>query len=169
MTGKHALLAITLLLLASVHLQAQGPQQIVNIQLHPDTPARTIQVAPPLTRVCRNTPGCPTEYKFHWTGPTGDETERIWVKYEDGLYWADGTATKVAATECFAFPGGDNPFELEHQVDSVLVFREGNEGCPDKVAFFYEISCKGGAGGNCGGVKPLDPGTMVDNGRRGGP
>ena len=35
-----------------------------------------------------------------------------------------------------------------------------------KVAFFFDISCQNDSGDYCGGVETLDPGTMVDNGKR---
>lgn len=181
MTAKKALLAIALLLLISPPLAAQAeeappeppppPPRPVNIQLNPGQP-REIAVKPNVTGVCRRTfwvrLDCPSELNFRWTGPPGAAGERIQVLYQDGLYWDQGVPKKVAASECFYFPGGANPFELMHgpQNGKNLVFRGDNDKCPSKVAFFYDISCVGGEGGNCGGVETLDPGTMGDNGRR---
>lgn len=167
MTGKRLLSGIALLLLSACHLAAQP--SIVNIRLQPGDP-RTIEVTPNSTVVCRNTPNCPTELNFRWVGSKGsDDTERIWVEYKDGLYWSESGEPAVnPATECFSFPENMNPFSLQHGPANGrnLVFRTDNMACADKVAFFFEISCQNEAKDHCGGVKTLDPGTMVDNGRR---
>jgi hypothetical protein len=176
MVGRRYLLAIVMLLLASPTLSAQP--SIVNIQLRTaetDAP-RTIEVTPNATGVCRNTPGCPTELEFRWVGAAGDETERIWIEYQPGLFWnEDGKPAVVYPAECFSFPDGENPFALQNGPSNgrSLVFRQDSESCPDKAAFFYAISCKNESGeeraetaGDCGGIEALDPATMVDNGRR---
>ncbi len=166
MTGRRFLLATVLSLIACSSLMAQP--SIVNIQLQPGDP-RSITVTPNATVVCRNTPNCPTELSFRWVGPQGsDPTERLSVLYKGGLYWEGDEPSQIPAKDCFAFPEDKNPFELMHGPANArtLVFLEKAESCKDKVAFFFEISCQNEAGDNCGGVVTLDPGTMVDNGRR---
>ncbi len=163
MTGKKILLGFALVLLAAPQLAAQPP--FVNIQIKPGNP-RTFEVTPRSVSVCRNTPGCRTDVEYRWTsGGTGDE--KVWVKYQKGLYWDGDTPTAVETEKCFHFPEGSNPFELERSPTSgkSVVFREDNDACPDKVVFFYEISCMVGEK-PCEGIEPLDPATMVDNGRR---
>ena len=167
MATKRCLMLIALLAAASSAALAQPA--IVNIQLRPGEP-RTIEVTPNASAVCRNTANCPTEINLRWLGPPPkDATERISVEYKAGLYFAeDGTPAQIEPKECFSFPGDANPFDLEHGAANGrnLVFRSDAEACPDKVAFFFDISCQNKAGDNCGGVKTLDPATMIDNGRR---
>lgn len=171
MVGKRSLLLFVLFVVTSSALAAQPA--IVNIQLRDAVETgkpRTIEVTPRASVVCRNTPNCSTEIDFRWVGSEGsDPTERIVVAYKDGLYWnKSGEASQVAASECFSFPGNQNPFELQHGAANGrnLVFKQDAAGCPDKVMFYFDISCRNEAGNACGGVVPLDPGTMVDNGRR---
>lgn len=179
MMGKRLLLGIALLLLAAppllaqtetVDTQAEGvdlPAQVVTIRMTGSP--RAISIAPSITSVCRGSKACFTQLDFKWLGPTGsDPSERIVVEYQDGLYWSAGAPAVNAAGECFSFPEGANPFVLEHGPENgqTLTFRQDNEACEDKVAFFFEIRCQNAANDNCGGVEPLDPGTMVDNGRR---
>lgn len=165
MHGKRCLLTITLLLVASSTLMAQPG--IVNIQLQPGTP-RTIEVTPRVDAVCRKTPNCPTKIDFRWIGAAGsDPSERILVEYKYGLFFGeDGTPSQTAPETCFTFPGDANPFELQHGPanERTLLFKEDAEGCPDKVVFFFDISCQNEAKDNCGGIATLDPATMVDNG-----
>lgn len=167
MTARRTLTTIAALLLAAGPLLAQPA--IVNIQLQPGTP-RTIEVTPNATAVCRNNPNCPTELNFRWIGAAGDDTsERLSVFYKDGLYWKDdGSAGVVPASDCFSFPAGQNPFTLEPGAANGrnVVFKADAEACPDKVAFFFDISCQNAKKDACGGIETLDPGTMVDNGRR---
>jgi hypothetical protein len=166
MTGKRFLLAAMLSLIVCPSLMAQP--EIVNIQLQPGTP-RTITVTPNATVVCRNNPSCPTELSFRWIGPEGaDTTERLSVFYKNGLYWEGDVPSQIPPQDCFEFPGDENPFVLMHGPANArhLVFKQAATECKDKVAFFFEISCQNAAGNNCGGIVTLDPGTMVDNGRR---
>ena len=171
MVGKRSLLLFVLFVVTAATLAAQPT--IVNIQLKEPREAggpRTIEVTPRASVVCRNTPNCSTEIGFRWVGSAGsDTTERIVVAYKDGLFWnADGEASQVAASECFQFPEDQNPFELRHGAanERNLVFKQDAAACPDKVTFYFDISCRNEAGDACGGIAPLDPGTMVDNGRR---
>lgn len=167
MTTRRTLLAIAALLIAAPPLLAQP--SIVNVQLRPGTP-RTIEVTPNATAVCRNNPNCPTELNFRWIGDAGtDDSERLSVFYKDGLFWDDkGNAAVVPAGDCFSFPDEQNPFTLAPGPANGrnVVFKADAEGCPDKVAFFFEISCQNARQDRCGGIETLDPGTMVDNGRR---
>lgn len=150
------------------------PPRPVNIQLlaGQGTDPREITVAPNASAVCRRTLwerlNCPLELNFRWTGPPGNPGEKIQVFYYDGVYLDQGAAKKVAASECFVFPGNQNPFTLEHGPANGrnIVFRQNHAGCPSKVAFFYDISCVGGDKNTCGGVETLDPATIADNGRR---
>lgn len=167
MATKRFLMLIALL--AAVSSAALAQPAIVNIELKPGEP-RTIEVTPNASAVCRNTPNCPEEINFRWVGvPPGDATERIEIEYKAGLFFAkDGTPSQIDPKECFSFPGDANPFRLEVGANNGrnLIFRPDAEACPDKVVFFFDISCQNEAGDNCGGVKTLDPATMVDNGRR---
>ena len=167
MSAKRQL--ILFVLLAATSSAALAQPAIVNIMLRPGEP-RSIELTPNASAVCRNTHNCPTELNFRWTGTKPkDASERLSVEYKAGLFFsADGTPSHVAPQECFSFPGDANPFELEHGAANGrnLVFKTDAEACPDKVAFFFDISCQNAAGDNCGGVETLDPATMVDNGRR---
>lgn len=188
MIGKRLVLGIVLLLLAAPQLLAQQPETVdtqaegvggrpqdVNIRM--TGAPRAISIAPSMTSVCRGSQACVTRLDFKWVGPRdpdADPSERIVVEYQDGLYWKKGalgdepTPAVNSAEECFSFPGGANPFVLEHGPDNgqSLTFRQDNKACRDKVAFFFEIRCQNAENKNCGGVEPLDPGTMVDNGKR---
>lgn len=164
MLAKRLLLATSLSLIVCSSLMAQPA--IVNIQLQPGEP-RTITLTPNATAVCRSTPGCPTEISFRWIGPqSSDATERLRVEYKNGLYWEGDEPSQIPPEACFAFPEDKNPFELMYGPANArtLVFKETDEACKDKVAFFFDISCQNAAGDNCGGIRTLDPGTMVDNG-----
>lgn len=177
MTVNRLLFTFVLLTLVSSTLMAQP---IVNIRLdpdpqNPDTP-RKIVVTPNASAVCHAPPeaapdtpeqSCPSKLTFNWVGQPGKPTEKIRVDYKDGLFWAeDGTPATVAPDRCFDFPEGKSSFEIEDGGRYVLSLKPGSTDCPQKVAFFFDISCQGGEGGNCGGVETLDPGTMVDNGNR---
>lgn len=166
MIRRQLVLCSTLSILAFTQLLAQPA--VVNIQLRPKPEGpRVIEVVPNATAVCRNTPNCPTRLDFRWVGAAGsDPSERIVVEYKSGLFFNDaGEPARIAPAECFTFPGGANPFELEHGANREVVFRDDNPSCPDKAAFFYDISCRNQAADGCGGVETLDPGTMVDNGK----
>jgi hypothetical protein len=167
MTTRRSLLFSAALLLAATPVLAQP--SIVNVQLQPGTP-RAIEVTPNATVVCRNNPNCPTELNFRWVGSAGqDDSERLSILYRDGLFWdQEGKPAVVAASDCFSFPGDQNPFTLEPGAANGrnVVFKADEAACPDKVAFFFEISCQNDKKDDCGGIKTLDPGTMVDNGRR---
>lgn len=167
MKGKSFLLAIALCILPCGSLWANP--SIVNIRLAPGEP-RTVEITPRATVVCRNDANCPTDLNFRWVGSTGnDPTEVIVVEYKNGLYWdEEGNPAQIPATDCFDFPDGKNPFELRHGPANGrnLVFKQDAEACKDKVVFFFDISCQNEAKDSCGGVVTLDPGTMVDDGRR---
>ena len=177
MEVRRLLFTFVLLALASSSLMAQS---VINIRLDsdPDSPdaPRKIVVRPNASAVCHrppeapaDTPGqsCPSKLTFNWVGSPGQPTEKIRVDYKDGLFWSeDGTPSTVAPDKCFDFAEGESSFEIEDGGSHVLALKSGSTDCPQKVAFFFDISCQGGEGGNCGGVATLDPGTMVDNGNR---
>ena len=177
MKATRLLSSFVLLSLASSALMAQS---IVNIRLKggTDDGPRRIVVTPNASGVCHLPPGtekdaegqsCPSKLEFRWVGQAADPTERIRVEYKDGLFWGEGgTPARVAPHECFDFPEDESSFELENGPTHghELRLRPDATACPEKVAFFFDISCRGGAEGNCGGVETLDPGTMVDNGNR---
>ena len=167
MPAKRQLILFVLLAVAASAALAQP--SIVNIMLRPGEP-REIELTPKASAVCRNTYNCPTELNFRWTGTKpSDDSERLHVEYKPGLFFSDdGKPSEVTPQKCFSFPGDANPFTLEHGAANGrnVVFKADAESCPDKVAFFFDISCQNAAGDNCGGVETLDPATMVDNGKR---
>ncbi len=132
----------------------------IMIQLrHQGSGPREIAVVPRATGVCVPAAfGCGETTVFRWIGNskpgeeltiTFDETtpsaEGCFGKKSDAIE-GSGPATEVAFT---AGAGGGECVP--------------STGKPAKV-YFYTVACRGGQNGDCGGVKPLDPGLVVEGG-----
>ncbi len=131
-----------------------GPVQVlVKLQQQGAGQSRRIKIGPRAAGVCRKAIDCSNHFTVRWVGAKEDG-ERIQI-----------TFVTPGAADCF-----DN---IDFTVDDTgpaaqkTVTLVDSDACPNKAFFFYEVSCIGGAGGNCGGVEKVDPGAMVDGGQGG--
>ena len=129
-----------------------GPPD-VRVQLMPGTP-RKIRIGPRGVGVCKNPSVCANHFTVMWVGMK-NTGEKIRIEF-----------TTPGASDCF-----DN---VSFTIDGIgagfektVTALPPRMDCPKKGFFFFEVSCIDAAGGNCGGVAPVDPGAMVDGGRGG--
>ncbi|MDX1501529.1 MAG: hypothetical protein R3325_04135 [Thermoanaerobaculia bacterium] len=153
-------LALLAMLVPAAPLMAQqgpepnlGPPEVV-VKLQPQgaEAPRKLLIGPRGIGVCKQSAVCGDHFTVVWVG-NRNAGELIRVRFDD----------PDAAGECFD--------KTDFTVDDVGVpnrvtvkVRSDNPDCPDKTAFFYTVSCEGGAEGNCGKVQPVDPGAMIDGG-----
>ena len=132
-----------------------GPPD-VRVQLMPavGNQPRKIRIGPRGVGVCKDQSVCANNFTVMWVGAKKPE-EKIRIKF-----------TTPGASDCFNkvdFTINDTgPLAKE----TVTAYGPKTD-CPKKAFFFFEVSCIGGDGGDCGGVAPVDPGAMVDGGRGG--
>jgi hypothetical protein len=144
--------------LAAQSVPDTGPQQVL-IMLQPQGPEepRKIVVGPHAVATCKNNNGCADHFTMKWIGQK-NEGERIRIEF-----------TTPGSGDCFdhtyfTLDGTTGPGSEQ----KVTVYSEDHPLCKNKSAFFYDVSCIGGEGDNCGGVETLDPGAMVGGGPGGG-
>ncbi len=144
------LVVLAVLLTGGAQLVAQGDPDTgapkLLVKLKPGTP-RQIVVGPRAAGVCHNKPGCPNNFTVMWVGQKKDG-EKIRIKF-----------TTLGASQCF-----DN---INFTIDGVGANHKKtvtvlSDPLCTKVFFPFTISCEDSEGGNCGGVKDVDPGAMVD-------
>lgn len=154
---RGTLFVLMALLSVAVPLEAQsepdtGPQKVL-IKLRsqgPDEP-RKIVIGPQAVATCKHGNGCADHFTMRWIGQA-NEGEKILIEF-----------TTTGSGDCFdktyftldeTGPSGD--VQVTVNSDAPL--------CKNKTAFFYDVSCIGGEGDNCGGVERVDPGAMVGGG-----
>ena len=128
-----------------------GPPD-VRVMLKPQQQGqpRTIVVGPRAAGVCIASPDCPDRFTVMWVG-NKNEGETIQI---DFITPASGDCFHPISLTLDAL--GDPGKKTVQVQNSALCRLKG------KTAFFYEVRCVGGEGGDCGGVLKVDPGGMVD-------
>jgi hypothetical protein len=143
------LVVLAVLLTGGAQLTAQAVNSDppdIRVMLRPgvgqDAP-RTILVGPRAAGVCYNKPDCPKTFTVMWVG-NKEDGEKIRIKFDEG------------ASACFD--------EVDFFITGVGAPNKKTVQAKDcgKKFFFFTISCEDSEGGNCGGVKDVDPGAMVD-------
>ena len=145
---------LSLMLFATPLLLAQaspptGPVDImVQLRPQPQGEPRKIVVGPRAAGVCPDSDDCSDHFTIRWL-PPANEGEKIRIRFLD----------TAAAGKCFDY----TDFTIDEPTTTrTVTLRAERPECPKKTFFFFEISCVGGEGGDCGGVQPVDPGAMVD-------
>ncbi len=141
---------------------------VVKIMLRPQgsNEPRKIIVGPRGVGICESAElkVCGDTITFRWIGKK-NHGEKI------KIFFVDSSSTDAATSgpeQCF---GKSSATITDLQKTGEVKFKARVGKCVPKgksrkpaIAFFYTVSCEGGEGGDCGGVKPVDPGAMVDGG-----
>ena len=124
-------------------------------------------------RVCYDASNnCLGQIEYIFLSPQNNPGITLSIEYKDGVYWEIGSSapTTISPEECFAGFTGNGVLTLtEDDPKKSITLKEDVDECgKEKTFFFYDVKCKETTPGSgaCADIKDLDPGTLLDNGRR---
>ena len=127
-------------------------------------------------RVCYDTAQeayCETVIEYRWSAPYESGVE-LSIEYKKGVYWDNNVPPvlhEIFADQCFTgfliTNDGRRVLTLTEEAPAQTITLRDDAPCGlEKVFFFYDVKCKETQSGACDNIEDLDPGTLLDNGRR---